>query len=210
MVVANTTMSHSDMPHSNKIIYEEVGGGLRDEDRIYEWEKTQEWRSGKYTLWDHCFELPHKHLEAEAQIVDSVQVGQVNHKLKVNGNDKLEIYDFPGEYAQRFDGVDRGGGDRAADLQKIFEDNRRTTDIRMQQETVPGIVIQGMSNCRQLRDRSQIFAGTTLQRRRPVSAHQRDPHGDAGEWLSTPNRRISAMTIVLPASPLPCPTGPNG
>ena len=148
MVVANTPQSHSDLPGKNKITYEDVEGGTRDDDRIYEWEKVQEWRSGKYALWDHCFELPHKHLEAEASIQDSVSVGKVNHKLKVGGNDKFEIYDYPGEYAQRFDGVDRGGGDRAGDLQKIFQDNRRTTDIRIQEEAVPGLTIQGGSNCR--------------------------------------------------------------
>ncbi len=149
MVVANTTQSHQDLPAKSKIIYEDVKGGTRDDDRIYDWEKGQEWRSGKYTLWDHCFELPHKHLEAEANIQDSVQAGRVSHKFKVGGNDKFEIYDYPGEYAQRFDGVDRGGGDRAGDLQKIFQDNRRTTDIRIQEEAVPGLVIQGASNCRQ-------------------------------------------------------------
>ena len=149
MVVANTPQSHPDLPGQSKIIYEDVEGGDREEDRIYDWEKVQDLRSGKYTLWDHCFELPHKHLEAEANILDSVQVGRVSHKLKVGGNDKLEIYDYPGEYAQRFDGVQPGGGDRANDLQKIFQDNRRTTDIRIQEEAVPGLTIQGGSNCRQ-------------------------------------------------------------
>jgi type VI secretion system secreted protein VgrG len=133
----------------SKIIYEEVQDGNREEDRIYDWEKVQEWRSGKYVLWDHCFELPHKHLEAEANILDAVQVGKVSHKFKVGGNDKLEIYDYPGEYAQRFDGIQPGGGDRAGDLQKIFQDNRRTTDLRIQEEALPGLTVQGGSNCRQ-------------------------------------------------------------
>ncbi len=150
MVVANTPQSHSDLEGRNKIIYEKVEGGTRDEERIFDWEKVQELRSGKYTLWDHTFELPHKHLEAEANILDSVQVGKIGHKLKVGGNDKFEIYDYPGEYAQRFDGVQPGGGDRAGDLQKIFQDNKRTVDIRIQEETVPGLTIQGASNCRNL------------------------------------------------------------
>ena len=148
MVVANTPQSHPDLPSQSKIIYEEVQDGNREEDRIYDWEKVQEWRSGKYVLWDHCFELPHKHLEAEANILDAVQVGKISHKFKVGGNDKLEIYDYPGEYAQRFDGIQPGGGDRAGDLQKIFQDNRRTTDIRIQEEALPGLTIQGGSNCR--------------------------------------------------------------
>ncbi|MGE5303907.1 MAG: type VI secretion system Vgr family protein [Alphaproteobacteria bacterium] len=148
MVVANSPSSHKDLPNGSTIIYEEIEGGGRDEDRIFDWEKAQEWRSGKYTLWDHCFELPHKHLEVEANILDSVQAGKVSHKLKVANNDKMEIYDYPGEYAQRFDGVQPGGGDRASDLQKIFQDNKRTVDLRIEEEAAVGLVIQGASSCR--------------------------------------------------------------
>ena len=42
---------------------------MRDENRISAWERSQEARSTKYVLWDHCFELPHKHLEAEEPIL---------------------------------------------------------------------------------------------------------------------------------------------
>jgi type VI secretion system secreted protein VgrG len=150
LVLANSPQSHPDMPDMSKIIYEEVTGGTRPEERITRWEKLQELRSGKYTLWDHCFELPHKHLEAEKTVLESLSAGKVTHKLKVGGNDKLEIYDFPGGYAQRFDGIDPGGGERQADLQKVFEDNKRTVNIRMQQETLPAVEINAESNCRNL------------------------------------------------------------
>src|SRR6266481_7911066 len=58
LVVANTPQSHPELPGSSKIIYESVAGGQRDEDRIQTWEKFQEVRSGKCTLWDYCFEMP--------------------------------------------------------------------------------------------------------------------------------------------------------
>jgi type VI secretion system secreted protein VgrG len=150
MIVANTTQSHPDLPEESKLLFDDRAGGVREEFRIRDWEKVQELRSGKYTVRDHCFELPHKHLEAEKAVVDAVQVGKVSHKLSVGGNDKLEIYDYPGGYAQRFDGVDPGGGNKPADLQKIFEDNKRTVEIRMQQTALPGLLIRGGSDCRQL------------------------------------------------------------
>jgi type VI secretion system secreted protein VgrG len=150
MVVANTPDAHPDVPGESTITYEDLPGGYRDDDRIADWEKAQEIRSGKYTLWDHCFELPHKHLEAEKKIQDTVTAGKVSHKLTAGDNSKLELYDWPGEYAQRFDGVDKGGGDRSADLQKIFQDNTRTVEIRMQQEALDGLRIRGGSNCRNL------------------------------------------------------------
>src|SRR5207244_568392 len=84
MVVGNTPQSHADMPELSRVIFEDVEGGQRDEMRILEWEKVQELRSTKYTLWDHCFELPHKHLEAEEPILPKVQVGEVSHTLNLN------------------------------------------------------------------------------------------------------------------------------
>lgn len=74
------------------------------------WQKAQGARSGKVTLWDHRFELPHKHFKVGRLIPDSVAVGKVMYRIEAGINEKLEIYDFPGEYAQRFDGVDKGGG----------------------------------------------------------------------------------------------------
>lgn len=150
MVVANTPQSHADVPHENAIRFQPIEGGMRDQRCIDLWEKSQELRSGKVTLWDHCFELPHKHVEADKVIQDSVALGDVTHKLKVGGNDALELYDYPGGYAQRFDGIDKAGGEQPSKLQKIFDDNKRTAEIRMQEEAVAGISISGGSACRQL------------------------------------------------------------
>ena len=70
-IVANLPQSHPDVAPAT-LIYEEMTGGVRKEDRVAVWEKGQELRSGKFTLWDHCFELPHKHLEAEKIIPETV------------------------------------------------------------------------------------------------------------------------------------------
>lgn len=146
LVVANSPQSHPDLS-PDTVIYDELSGGTREEDRIWQWEKTQDLRSGKYTLWDHCFELPGKNLEATKTTLESVQLGRTAHKLNV-ANDALELYDYPGGYAQRFDGVDKTGGDRAEDVQGIFEDNQRTVDLRMQAETAPALTINGAGGCR--------------------------------------------------------------
>jgi len=146
MVIADTPTSHKDLPHCSTLYYDPDVAGVEDVVIVYAWEKSQTLRSGKTTLWDHCFELPHKNLEAQDLIVETVQVGDVTHKLKLGGNDKMELYDYPGGYAERFDGISTGGGDQAAELQKIFEDNKRTTKIRMQQEAVNSLTITGYTS----------------------------------------------------------------
>ncbi len=214
MVVANSPMGHPDLPEKSQIIYENILGGTRKEDRIYDWAKVQELRSGKYLLWDHCFELPHKHLEANKDTQISVAAGTVTHQLKVGGNDRLELYDYPGEYAQRFDGVDAGGGDRPADVQKIFEDNRRTVAIRMQQETLPGLRSQGASNCHHLVSGHKFtlerhfnadgqYVLTTVQHTAKLDAYR------SKQETYSYNNTFTCIPFALPFRPpcvTPCPT----
>jgi type VI secretion system secreted protein VgrG len=150
MVLSNTPSGHTTLAPGATLIYEGLDGGDRDEDRIHTWTKTQELRSGKSTLWDYCFEVPSNNLQATTTTTASVNVGTVSHNLQAGNNGAMELYDFPGKYAQRFDGVTPSGGDRSEDVQKAFTDNTRTVGIRMQEETFPSIIIRGESDCRQM------------------------------------------------------------
>src|SRR5262245_15087736 len=150
MVLANTPRGHDDVPEPTTLIYDEVEGGNRDEGRVTAWEKVQEVRSSKVTLWDHCFELPHKHLEADQKIQESVAAGSVNHKLNGSTTEKLELYDYPGGYAGRFDGINRGGAEQSGEVDKIFEDNRRTAKLRIQEAATGAVSVAGKSTCRQM------------------------------------------------------------
>jgi len=77
-----------------------------------------------------------------------VQVGASRHDLYLASPRPLEHYDYPGGYAQRFDGVAPGGSDRAADLEHIYQDKDRTAAIRMQEAEAAAIRIHGASHCR--------------------------------------------------------------
>jgi type VI secretion system secreted protein VgrG len=151
LVLANVSMNLLPVPEPRRINYETTAGLVYRDARIYDWQMRQELRSGKCALRDHCFELPHLHLEAAKTTQASVEVGQTEHRLKLGDNVRLELMDWPGKYAQRFDGVTPDGGDQSDRLQKIFEDNKRTVRIRMQEETAQSIVIAGASYCRQLK-----------------------------------------------------------
>src|SRR5262245_6190054 len=150
MVLANTPQGHDDVPEPATLIYDEVEGGNRDEGRVTAWEKVQEVRSGKVTLWDHCFELPGKKLEADQKIQESIPVGAVNHKLNGPLSEKLELYEYPGGYAGRFDGINRGGAEQSGEVYKIFEDNRRTAKLRIQEAATGAVSIAGKSTGRQM------------------------------------------------------------
>src|SRR5262249_49295013 len=150
LVLANTPQSHVAVPGPASIKYEEIHGASREDERITDGVKSQEIRTVKQPPRDHSFELPSETLEAVQPITETVQAGTVSHKFKVGANASSENYDFPGRYAQRFDGVDPGGGDQAGNLQKIFQDNKRTTGIRIQEEATPGLIMHAESDCRLL------------------------------------------------------------
>ncbi|MGE3818469.1 MAG: type VI secretion system Vgr family protein, partial [Isosphaeraceae bacterium] len=132
------------------LVLQPLGESILTENRITHWEKSQRLGSTKVTLHDHTFELPHQKLAAEAWVQESVTVGRASHKLRVGKSSALEIYDWPGEYAQRFDGIDRGGHDRPADLQEIYQDNLRTAQLRAQEEAAAAITIRGAGRYRHL------------------------------------------------------------
>jgi type VI secretion system secreted protein VgrG len=143
MVLADTPQSHPALPYLPTAVWEEKAHDSMEEDRVFAWSKGQEIRSGKFTAWDYTFEMPTKNLEADKTIMDTVTVGTVSHKLKVANNDSLELYEYPGGYASRFDGISKSGGEQPAELQKIFTDNARTVGIRMQAEALSSLLIRG-------------------------------------------------------------------
>jgi type VI secretion system secreted protein VgrG len=148
LVIANTPEGHPEIPEP--VPFRTAFLILGRPNSIYAWEKTQEIRSGKVTLWDHNFETPGQNHEGSAVIQESVQAGQVTHSLRVAGNDTLEVYDYPGYYAQRFDGIDPGGGERPEELLKIDPEARRTAEIRMQAEAAQSLAIQGVGTASML------------------------------------------------------------
>jgi type VI secretion system secreted protein VgrG len=186
LVLGDDPAAHDPIPGVTELIFDDVTGGGQNapEDRIRGWSKTQELTSGKVTLWDHSFELPPQNLEADGTIVGSVSVGAVSHRLAVGGNDAFEVYDYPGRYAQRFDGIDPSGGERPDDVQKIFQDNRRTAGLRMQQLAAAAVAVTAEGTVR------TITAGHTF------SVVRTDDGAGDGEYVV---RRVT-ITADLSAS----------
>ena len=149
MILADSPQSHTPIP-GGPFTYAEASGGFKG-DRVEQWEVSQEIRSGKITLWDTNFELIDQNLQACATTTPTTtQAGTVSHDLTAGPNAPLELYDHPGGYAKRFDGITPGGGERPADLQKIFSDNIRTAKIEARRETAQSMVVHGGGDCRRM------------------------------------------------------------
>jgi type VI secretion system secreted protein VgrG len=155
MVVTNKPQTHPTVEEPSTVIYKTMEGGPAGPNQVFEWTKSQELRSSRYRLWDYTFQIPWNNLEATSEIPGTQEVGQVVHHLKLKANTNSEIYEFPGEYAQRFDAIDKAGQENKNVLKKITTDqeiqadNKRTADIRIQGEAYQSLRIHGSSTCPQ-------------------------------------------------------------
>ncbi|HKP85577.1 MAG TPA: type VI secretion system tip protein VgrG [Blastocatellia bacterium] len=114
LVVANDPSEFKKVPNTGDISYKSVIGEQRHEDVITEWTVGQEVRPGRYAINDFNFKKPLLDLTSD-----------------VSGKDerKLEIYDYPGEYATRDEG-------------------ERLVGIRMHEQEARQVTGVGSSTCR--------------------------------------------------------------
>jgi len=149
---------------------------------IDSWNKHQEIRSGKITVWDECFERPrnisspkNNNFEKFKETLADVKAGTVTHKLAVATNSELEKYEFPGSFAKHFDGIDSGGTERTgknkAGTDDIDPTGERFVGIRMEEETLQGLLVEGIGRAR------TMVAGGKFVLAQHFNAN--------GEWLLT-------------------------
>jgi len=113
LVLADQKSAYQDCPEK------EVEGsvGSHGTGQITGWEHQYEFRSGKWAQTDYNFETPSTSLMTNTKTVVSLP-----------GNDKFEIYDYPGAYMKKPD------GDAA-------------TKVRMEEEETSYEVVNGASTC---------------------------------------------------------------
>jgi type VI secretion system secreted protein VgrG len=183
LVLGNTPAAHSELPDPYR--FEPLAAEAGEEDRVYSWRRSQEIRSGKYTLRDYHFELPSNNLEESRQTQDTVEAGTTTHHLTAANSVDLEIYDHPGGYAGRYDGVDKDGGDQSFELQHIFTDRSRIVGLRMQAEAAGALVVNGKSSA------GKFTAGYKFQ--------LRDHFSDDGAYMLTSVTHRSRQSIASDA-----------
>jgi type VI secretion system secreted protein VgrG len=96
----------------------DYSAGSQAPNHVASWEHRYELRPGKWAQTDYNFETPLVSLMSNTTSV-----------VKLPPNDKLEVYDYPGEYEKKSQGD-------------------AETKVRMEEEEVPYNVVHGGGNCR--------------------------------------------------------------
>ncbi len=121
LIVANDPQSHRDCPNKSDIPYFHK---VETEDfvsSIHQWSRKSIYQTGMVTYWDHNFQLPGNKLDT-----------QQPSRFNIADSSKLEVYDYPGGYSRKYDGIDKSGGENAGNLQKVFSDKTKASQIAMQ------------------------------------------------------------------------------
>ena len=136
MVFANTPQSHRDCPSKHQIpFFVKVGEQEDFVGSINSFLNGHNLQTGKVTLWDYNFQLPTNKLE-------NSQTSQ----FSLGDNQKLEMYDFPGGYARKYDGINKSGGESGGDLQKVYPDREKTVKNWMESLDARVLVSTGRSD----------------------------------------------------------------
>ena len=122
LVMGDTPSANKPCPYQNRMKYEHsFGRGYKsDEDSVLDWKFHNEFKPGKYTQRDYNFKHPTRSLEAVAP-----------SRIIQGGNDKYEVYDYPGSY-------------------EIQPDGDEWTKMRIEEEETPHAVVTARSNCRSM------------------------------------------------------------
>ena len=120
LVLADQKSIHKPCPFQSKLRMEPASGPgpLSEEDSVSDWDRSCQFRTGKWSQTDYNFEMPSTSLMSNAQTV-----------IPLAGVGKFEFYDYPGEFDSKTAGTD-------------------LTRLRMEEEELPHDLVQGEGGCR--------------------------------------------------------------
>lgn len=138
LVLGNNQQSHRPCRSQTKIPFTNDRSDLGENwtPQIQSWMIDEQICSGVHELRDYNFQLPLNDLR-----------GEHASRFDVGGNRSLEIKDWPGDYANHFDGIDHGGQEAPSRFDLIFEARDRTVKNRQEEIDVAYKTIRGTSDC---------------------------------------------------------------
>lgn len=137
LIIADTPQSHRDCPGKSTIpFFVNVGDDADFIGAVNTFLSDYKVQTGKVTLWDYNFQLPTNKLDLEQP-----------SRFTFGDNQKLEKYDYPGGYARKYDGIDKGGGEQSGELNKVFNDRQSTVKKMMESLDARVTTATGNSDC---------------------------------------------------------------
>lgn len=131
LVIDDSPTAGGDVPNQSDVRFLPISGkGTYGEDTVTDWRAETVLRPGKYVLRDYHFQIPKNDLEVKAST-----------KTAASSNGKLEMFDYSGEYVERFNKPDQR-------LDQVKTEGGTLVDVRMGEEDALHSVVSGAGYCR--------------------------------------------------------------
>ena len=179
LVLADSKSAYKPCPHQESALYDYSASAIERQDVVQGWELGEELHTGKYALNDYNFETPSTDLNVN---VPSATI--------VGGNDKFEVYDYPGDYTKK------GEGDHLVKL-------------RIEEEETPHVVVHGNGICRAFtsgyrfdlkehtrKEQNKAWLLTDVQHSATVGDAYHTAHGGGGEGETYSNQFVCIPALV--------------
>ncbi|QDU59644.1 Phage-related baseplate assembly protein [Planctomycetes bacterium Pan216] len=153
---------------------------VRSEWTINRFRKRQALRSASVTVRDYHFQRPDDSLESRHTSNSTVAVGKQRHRLDLNVGD---LYEPWGNFANRFDETNVGGGTRPDGLSSLTQESQRIARIRSEEEAAQSLLISGAS------DHVHLLPGHRFE----LTKH---PHADDSYFLVEVRHRLRAESYI--------------
>ncbi|MGE3806027.1 MAG: type VI secretion system Vgr family protein [Gemmataceae bacterium] len=147
LVISDLNLSHPHLPAPHAELDFDDAEALGKVETVSRWEKAQQVAPTRFVVRDRHFEVPQATLEGKSNMQPHVKVGAIDHALDLDGFGNLEVYQHPGDFAHRFDGIAPGGAEQPGQLQPLFQENISLAQLLMEREASHSLRIEGASNC---------------------------------------------------------------
>ncbi|MBY0514700.1 MAG: type VI secretion system tip protein VgrG [Gemmataceae bacterium] len=143
LVITDKADGYDPVPGEAALTFQDENNAVPSEGRVTRWDKAQEVRAGKYAVTEHHFEMPPQDFAAQQSSPDAVTAGAVAHALVPAVAAGMVSVDHPAGFAHLRDGIAPGGGDRASDLDPLFQENKRAAGVALGQQMAGVIEVEG-------------------------------------------------------------------
>jgi type VI secretion system secreted protein VgrG len=130
MVVADATSCYMALPIQSSFAYSPVTGVTELQDTIRVWSVEETIHPGKWTTRDYHHEMP----------ANQLQVTEVSNVVCAEGK-KFEIFDYPGDYAKKFNEPEKRIG-------SVQPEGDKLATLRVEEQEANRVVVSGESRCR--------------------------------------------------------------
>lgn len=135
---------------SPKILLDEIEGGARPDQRIWEWSAEQQLAASRFQTMDVHFQRPQSTIQGSYQGRRQFDHAGQTHEVGEFHHSRVHQQVFPGLFAHRIDAVNPAGATHMEELGRLEATAARTAQLAAERELAAAYAIEGAGSALQM------------------------------------------------------------